>query len=90
MEVYIITLLLIFVLGVLDLRLKLTDFQRNFCIGILYIIIVIQIGLRWETGTDWKPYLENFETTDDYSIVLINSLTGFEIGYGTFVFFIKK
>lgn len=90
MEVYITTLLLIFVLGVLDLRLKLTDFQRNFLIGLLYIIIVIQIGLRWETGTDWNPYLENFEISDDYNFVLLNSLTGFEIGYGTFVFIIKK
>lgn len=90
MEIYIITLLLIFVLGVLDLRLKLTDFQRNFWIGFLYIIIVLQIGLRWETGTDWKSYLDNFETSDDYNIVLLNSLTGFEIGYGTFVFIIKN
>lgn len=90
MEIYIITLLIIFIIGILDLRLKLTNFQRNFCIGFLYVIIVIQIGLRWETGTDWKPYLENFETSDDYSLVLINGLTGFEIGYGTLVFIIKK
>lgn len=90
MEIYIITLLIIFIIGILDLRLKLTNFQRNFCIGFLYVIIVIQIGLRWETGTDWKSYLENFETSDDYSIVLINSLTGFEIGYGSFVFLLKK
>lgn len=90
MEVYIITLLLIFIFGILDLRLKLSDFQRNCYVGLLYIIIVIQIGLRWETGTDWNPYLENFEISDDYNIVLLNSLTGFEIGYGTFVFIIKQ
>ena len=90
MEVYIITLLLIFIIGIVDLRIKLTDFQRNIYIGILYFIIVIQIGLRWETGTDWNSYLENFETSDDYSVIIINSLIGFEIGYGSFVFLIKK
>lgn len=90
MEVYFITLLLIFILGVLDLRLKFSNFQRNIIISILYVIIVAQIGLRWETGTDWIPYLENFESSDDYSLVLINSLTGIEIGYGTFVFILKK
>jgi hypothetical protein len=90
MEVYIITLLLIFVLGFLDLRMNLSNFQRNWLVFFLYIIIVIQIGLRWETGTDWKPYLENFESTEDYTTVLINVLIGFEIGYGTFAFIIKK
>lgn len=90
MEVYIITVLLIFVFGFVDLRLKLTDSQRNWLVFSLYVVIVLQIGLRWETGTDWKAYLVNFETSDDYNIVLLNSLTGFEIGYGTFAFIIKK
>lgn len=90
MEVYIITLLLIFVFGFVDLRLKLTDLQRNGLVFFLYSIIVIQIGLRWETGSDWAPYLENFQNTDEYSTVLVNALIGYEIGYGTFTFFIKK
>ena len=90
MEVYIFTLILIFVFGYLDLRLKLTNSQSNLLIFFLYLFIVIQIGLRWETGTDWNMYLINFYDTDDYSNVLLNALTGFEIGYGTFVFFIKK
>lgn len=90
MEVYIITLLLIFFFGFIDLRLKLDDFQRNGLYFFLYALIVVQIGLRWETGSDWKPYLENFQNTDDYSTVLLNVLIGFEIGYGTFVFIIKK
>lgn len=90
MEVYIITLLLIFVFGFLELRLKLTDRQRDWLVFILYLIIVIQMGLRWETGTDWGAYLENFQNTDEYGTVLINALTGFEIGYGTLVYFVKK
>jgi hypothetical protein len=90
MEVYIITLVLIFAFGFLDLRVILTDSQRNLLIFLLYVIIVVQIGLRWETGTDWNAYLKNFETSDNYTIILLNSLTGFEIGYGTLVFLIKK
>ncbi|WP_281238852.1 EpsG family protein [Flavobacterium praedii] len=90
MEVYIITLLFIFVFGFVDLRLKLTDSQRNWLVSFLYVIIVIQIGLRWETGSDWVPYLENFQNTDDYGTVLINALIGYEIGYGFFAFLIKK
>lgn len=90
MEVYIITILFVFLFGFLDLRIKLANHHRNIFVFFLYTIIVLQIGLRWETGTDWKPYLENFETTDDYNKVLINALIGFEIGYGTFVFFLKK
>ncbi len=90
MEVYIFTLLLIFIFGLVDLRLKLTDSERNWLVFSLYIIIVLQIGLRWETGSDWTPYLENFQNTDEYSTVLINALIGYEIGYGTFAFLIKK
>lgn len=90
MEVYILTLVLIFVLGFLDLRLELQNAQRNWMIFFLYVVIVIQIGLRWETGTDWILYLTNFYETDDYTIVLFNSLRGFEIGYGTFAYFINK
>lgn len=90
MEVYLLTLVLIFVFGFADLRLDLSNIQRNSLIVFLYIIIVIQIGLRWKTGSDWESYFENFENTNEYSTVLINTLVGFEIGYGTFVFFIKK
>ena len=90
MEVYIFTLILIFILGFFDLRMDLTDTQRNLMIFSLYVFLVIQIGLRWETGTDWNMYIINFEETDDYGMVLLNTLTGFEIGYGTFAFAINK
>ena len=90
MEVYLFTLVLIFIFGFLELRLELSKSQKNWLIFFLYFTIVIQIGLRWETGSDWKSYLDNFQNTDDYNFVLFNSLFGFEIGYGTFVYVIKK
>ena len=90
MEVYIIILFIIYVFGLLELGQKLTVRQSYWLVSILYVMIVIQIGLRWETGTDWEPYLNNFQNTDNYGIVFLNVLNGYEIGYGTFVFLIKK
>jgi hypothetical protein len=90
MEIYIITLFIIFIFGLIDLKFNLSNSQKNGLIYIIYSIIVVQIGLRWETGSDWVPYLENFQNTDEYSKVLINALIGYEIGYGTFAFLIKK
>ena len=90
MEIYIITLFIIFSFGFIDLRLNLTVYQKNIMFFFLYLIIVIQIGLRWETGSDWFPYLENFQNSDEYSNIIINALIGYEIGYGTFTFFIKS
>jgi hypothetical protein len=48
------------------------------------------VGLRWETGTDWLPYLNNFLDTVSIDIVLVNSFLGFEIGYGIFVYIIRS
>jgi len=90
MEIYIITVLFIFILGFFDLMLELTTLQKKRLVFFLYFLLVVQIGLRWETGTDWNPYLENFEGSDDYNIIILNSLTGFEIGYGTLIFLMKK
>jgi hypothetical protein len=90
MGIYIITLFLVFAFGFFALKLNLTVSQKNLLVFILYIIIVLQIGLRWETGSDWIPYLENFQNSDEYSTIIINALIGYEIGYGTFTFLIKK
>lgn len=90
MEIYLFTLLLIFIFGFIDLRLNLSPIDRLYLILILYVLIVVQIGLRWETGTDWVSYLDNFQNTNDYATVLLNTLINIEIGYGTFAFLIKK
>lgn len=90
MEVYILTLVLIFILGFVDLRLELNNYQRNWMVFVLYVVIALQIGLRWETGTDWLMYEYHFYNTDTYAGVLLNSLRGYELGYGTVVFLIKK
>jgi len=90
MEVYIFTLFIIFVFGLFEINLTLNTRLKFYLKLLIYIILVIQVGLRWETGTDWLPYFNNFETLDNYNIVLANALLGFEIGYGTFTFIIKQ
>lgn len=49
--------------------------------SIIYLLFLISMvlfaGLRWETGTDWIPYYENFLEPDNRS--------DFEIGYSCYV-----
>jgi hypothetical protein len=90
MEVYIATLFIIFLFAFLELRCRLTDLESKILLSLLYFIIVVQIGLRWETGTDWDPYYSQFNDVDDVSMVFINVLAGFEIGYGFLTFYTHK
>lgn len=90
MEIYIVTLLLLLLFSFLELRCELTKSQKRIMSFILFAILVFQVGLRWKTGTDWQIYLDNFENTDDYNGVILNVVIGFEIGYGTFVFLVRK
>lgn len=90
MEIYIGTLLLIFSFAFLELRLKLSQVELKTISTVLYIIIVLQIGLRWETGTDWNSYYNQFKDVNDVSTVFSNVLVGFEIGYGFLTFYIHK
>jgi hypothetical protein len=48
------------------------------------------MGLRWETGTDWNNYLDNFNNTLTLDDIILNVLLGFEIGYGFIVLLFKQ
>ncbi|OXB05325.1 hypothetical protein B0A81_15355 [Flavobacterium plurextorum] len=89
MIVYIITFLLFLIFGYLDFCVDLNVKKKNLLYGILFLILVIQVGLRWETGTDWIVYRDNFENTTSIQMVLLGVLDGFEIGYGLFVYLIR-
>jgi hypothetical protein len=55
---------------------------------IAYILLVFQVGLRWETGTDWYSYLNHFESIND--IASTSPLeNGFEFGYNLSIWFVK-
>lgn len=57
---------------------------------ITFLILVAQIGLRWETGTDWTPYREHFEQEHTRESVLFNVIIGFDLGYGLLVWLIHS
>jgi hypothetical protein len=86
MEIYLFTLFLIFLSALWEVTINPTSIQRKSIYFLLYIVVVFQIGLRWETGTDWNNYLEHYESVNDIEIVLINSLNNYEIGYGLLTF----
>ena len=90
MEIYIITLLLLFLFSFLEIRCDLTKKQKRIMKVILFVILIFQVGFRWKTGTDWNPYLNHFNNTFELSDTLISILSGFEPGYAFFVLFVKK
>jgi hypothetical protein len=45
---------------------------------------VFQVGLRWQTGTDWDPYFYHFAEINQLSDIAL-TITGFEPGYSFFV-----
>lgn len=73
-------------LFLLALREKLICKERHFCFlwGCCFLLLVMHDGLRWETGTDWRPYYLYFENC----LHIKNS--GFEIGYVQFNEIIRR
>lgn len=71
---YLIILVLIFCFGLFDL-LSSNLRQKKILIFFIFILLVIQDGLRWETGTDWVPYLKYFFEDPAYALFV------FEPGY---------
>ena len=89
MEIYIITLVVLLIFSFLELRTKLTSVQHKSMSFFVFCLFVFQVGLRWQTGTDWEPYLLHFEGMTDISDVYY-SLEGFEQGYGFLVLMVKS
>jgi len=88
MYIYIITLFILFFFSFLDVRYKLTSEQRKWLVFISYTVIVLQVGLRWETGTDWNSYLDHFRSTSKF-IEISPFRNGMELGYNIFVWAIR-
>lgn len=57
---------------------------------IAFTILVWQMGLRWETGTDWEPYFDLFENFKKEFIWGTESTFGFERGFVLFAQIIFK
>jgi hypothetical protein len=70
----------LFALMVIECAIPLQRALRLQLAQISLIGLTLMLGLRWETGTDWDPYLQLFETLSlDLSSLL--AIYSFDIGY---------
>lgn len=89
MSIYIFTLVVLLIFSFLELRTTLTDIQHKSMLIFVFCLFVFQVGFRWQTGTDWEPYLLHFEFVNNLDDVY-SPISGFEIGYGFFIYIVKN
>lgn len=65
-----------------DLKGKVQN--KNYLVGGIIVVLIIQMGLRWETGSDWIPYLEHFKSQNT-ATPFTNPDYSFEKGYNFLV-----
>jgi len=87
MTIYFFTILLLFAFSLLDENYKLSSGLKKWMIFISYILLVLQVGLRWETGTDWESYYNHFVSLTGFTSVIFSE---FEYGYGIFEWLVKS
>ena len=79
MEIYLGTIFLFFLFAIFEQYSQ--DFRlKKLLLASTYIISVVVIGLRWETGTDWIPYLAIFESASGFKRAIVENI-GMEKGY---------
>lgn len=96
MTIYILTILISFLLAIFEVgylpelhinkQLRISFFL--FFGLITFSFLVFQVGCRWETGTDWEPYLNHFLGITNFNSTSIGN-TGFEFGYSFLVWLSK-
>lgn len=89
MSIYIITIVIFFLFSNMEIS-GAGSKKKSIMLFMMFCILVAQIGLRWEMGTDWTPYRNHFEQEHTWESVLLNVIIGFELGYGIFVWFIHS
>jgi hypothetical protein len=86
--IYFFTVILLFSFALLEAYCKVSLNSRRILFFIAFMILVLQLGLRWETGTDWKAYLLQFKSFNGFSAPSrFNNL--FEYGYILLVWLVK-
>lgn len=88
MTIYIFTLIVLLVFSFLELRMNLSVLLQKKMTVFVYFLLVLQVGLRWQTGTDWDPYFSHFEQISNFSDVFF-AIISFEPGYTFFVLVVK-
>lgn len=81
------TLFIIFMFGAfLDLT-NVNRVKKAIVLFILGSICIVLSSIRWETGTDWLPYLQFFEINQTYEDFISGQ---FEWGYAFLNYFVKS
>lgn len=88
MTIYFATILLLFLFAFLEAYYTLSAKTKRFLFFVTYVVLVLQVGLRWETGTDWIPYLSHFESFK-WGIKNASLINMFEYGYNLFVWIVR-
>jgi hypothetical protein len=68
MELYVSVFALLFALSAVDVYSQRRDL-KILCLAFGTVLVVLFIGLRWETGNDWRPYLEFYTQAQNFSTV---------------------
>lgn len=88
MIIYFFTILLLFAFSLLEAFYKLSFNSKRVLSFIAFIVLVLQVGLRWETGTDWNTYLLHFNSINSFSSTS-PLISYFEFGYNLLVWVTK-
>jgi hypothetical protein len=96
MTIYVITILLLFYFSCIEVYCtKLVVIDKSVRWGVYkllssvaFILLVFQIGLRWQTGTDWDSYLDHFTSITSFSSTSPME-TNMELGYNLLVWIVK-
>lgn len=87
MSIYLFTITLLFLFAIIELNYRLTSAIKFLMYTLTYVLLVIQFGFRWETGTDWHSYLYHFENIDGFSLS-VPFFNRFEFGYNLFTWLV--
>lgn len=86
MEIYLPVILLLSVFAFIEVF---NFFKINLLSKLIsFSLLLILIGFRWETGTDWDSYLNHFNSITDFSSA-VSGDNGFEFGYNILIWVIK-
>lgn len=87
MILYLSTIFILFLFSIIENSTK--SFKiRNYLYFISFILIVSQVGLRWETGTDWNSYLDAYSLVHSFNDTS-PLITRMEYGYNYFMYLTK-
>lgn len=87
MEIYLAVLAVFFIFSFVEV-FTVNKLAKKFVLGLSWLIAVLVIGLRWETGTDWYPYLRFFQDSLRWQDVM--EMWSIEKGYGTLNWLVRN